>query len=83
MDGGQPVRRGFDLQMVLPALILVAADAVVGFRGERENGMRHGGHVPLGGRVKNIADKEIALLLAIRQQRRAGNGGDLSPGKIL
>src|SRR3546814_4632421 len=51
--------------------MLVAEHAPIGLGRERENRMLHRGHVILGDGVENIANEQIGIGIANRQQGRA------------
>src|SRR5215208_3040944 len=67
MDGRKPVGTGLHLDVVRAALI--TPDAVIGFRGQGEDGMRHRGHVTLRRGTEQVTHEEVCRRIAIRQQR--------------
>src|SRR6056297_178509 len=79
MHRGQPVDRWFDVDG--DTLVLVAARPRVRFGAEREDRTRHRAHVALGGRIEDVADEEIPLRMAVRQQWIGGWPG--GHGKLL
>ena len=69
VDRRQPFDAGDDFELV--AVMLVAEHAPIGLGRERENRMLHRGHVILGDSVENIANEQIGIGVANRQQGRA------------
>ena len=51
------------------AVMFIVADGVVRLGGEGKYRVFHGPHIVLGGRVHDIADKEILYRVPVRQQR--------------
>ena len=65
MDRREPLDGGRHLD--LGPVMGIAQDAPVGAGGKREQRMFHAGHVVLGNRIEDIAEKEISLPVTIGQ----------------
>lgn len=87
MDGRQAIRRRFDLDVV--GAMFIPPDPVIGLGRKRENRMLHRRHVALGRGVRQVADEEVRLGAAIREEggtffdklRHVGRYFDTSPTK--
>src|SRR3546814_1184000 len=75
VDRRQPFDAGDDFELV--AVMLVAEHAPIGLGRERENRMLHRGHVILGDGVENIANEQIGIGIANRQQRSEENTSEI------